>query len=155
MTWKSLKPKERHMRILSLKVLDLMRDGKSLTNASKEFGLTREQTRPHISSAIYRRKGKLVAKKRDFIERRLNIYSEGKIKSILVSDSKYASRVGKYYNDVKKALETRDVSILKKYRRRKVKDSKGKWHKLETKLDKIHDIEEAKEEPEFFEIYRV
>ena len=153
--WKSLKPRERTIRNLSLKVLDLMRDKKSLTKASKEFGLERETVKQHISSAIFKRNSRWVAKKFDKIQRGMNIYTRGKIKPIVVPNSKHASLIGKYYNDVKKALETGDEKILRKYKRRVIRDSKNRKHKLETRLEKIRDIEEAKEEPEFYQIYEV
>ena len=153
--WKNLKPRERTIRNLSLKVLDLMRDKKSLTKSSKEFGLERETVKQHISSAIFKRNSRWVAKKLDKIQRGMNIYTRGNIKSIVVPNSKHASLIGRYYNDVKKALETGNDSFLKKYKRRLIRDAKGKKHKLETRLDKIRDIEESKEEPEFYQIYEV
>jgi hypothetical protein len=153
--WTKLKPKDRFIRILSLKVLDLMREGVSLRKASKEVGIDIETVKQHIRSAIYKRRGRWRAKKIDKIQREMNIYERGRIKSIVVTNSKDASLIGKYYNDVKKALETNDERILKKYKRRVIKDAKGKKHRLETRLEKILEIEEAKEEPEFWEIYEV
>jgi len=154
-SWRKLKPRDRSIRILSLKVLDLMRDKLSLTKASIEVGLERETVKQHNRSAIYKRKGKWRAKKFDRIQRGMNIYENGKIKSIVITNSKYASLIGSYYNDVKKALETNDEKILRKYKRRVVRDSKNRKHKLETRLEKIREIEEAKEEPEFYQIYEV
>jgi hypothetical protein len=154
-SWKKLKSKDRSIRILSLKVLDFMRDNISLTRASREVGLDVETAKLHIRSAIYKKRGRWRAKKFDRIQREMNIYERGKIKSIIVTNSKDASLIGKYYNDVKKALETNDERILKKYKRRVIKDAKGKKHRLETRLEKILEIEEAKEEPEFWEIYEV
>jgi hypothetical protein len=152
-SWKKLK--NRSMRILALKVLDLMRDKISLTKASKEVGLDKDVVKQNILSAIYRRKGVWKAKKSDRIQRGMNIYERGRIRSIIVRNSKDASLIGKYYNDVKKALETRDGKILRKYRRASIRDSKGKKHRLEIRLEKIFDIEESKEEPEFYQIYEV
>jgi hypothetical protein len=152
---KKLKPKDRSIRILALKVLDLMRDKISLTRASREVGLDVQTVKQHIRSAIYKRKGRWKAKRFDRIQREMNIYEKGRIKSIVVTNSKDASLIGRYYNDVKKALETGNEKILRKYKRRIVKDAKGKKRRLETRLEKIFEIEEAKEEPEFWEIYEV
>ena len=153
--WFKLKPDEKHTRILSLKVLNEIRDGKSLIKACKELGISSKTARINLGSFIYKIKRRWRAKKFDRIQRRMNIYENGRIKSIIVTNSKDASLIGKYFNDVKKALETGDESILKKYKRRYIVDAKGKRHKLETRLEKIYEIEEAKEEPEFFEIYEV
>jgi hypothetical protein len=153
--WFKLKPRDRSIRILALKVLDLMRDKVSLTKACKEVGLNIEIVKQHIRSAIYKRKGRWRAKRFDKIQREMNIYERGRIKSIVVANSKDASLIGRYYNDVKKALETNDERILRKYKGRIIKDAKGKKHTLETRLEKIFEIEEAKEEPEFWEIYEV
>jgi hypothetical protein len=132
-----------------------MRDRISLTRASKEIGFDREIVKQHIKSTIYKRKRRWRAKTFDRIQRQMNIYERGIIKSIIVTNSKDASLIGKYYNDVKKALETDDESVLRKYKKRVIRDAKGKKHKLETRLEKIYEIEEAKEEPEFWEIYEV
>jgi hypothetical protein len=154
-SWGKLKPRDRSIRILALEVLDLMRDKVSLTRACKEIGLSIEIVKQHIRSAIYKRKGRWRAKRFDKIQREMKIYEKGRIKSIVVTNSKDASLIGKYYNDVKKALETNDERILKKYKRRIIRDVKGRKHRLETRLEKILEIEEAKEEPEFWEIYEV
>jgi hypothetical protein len=153
--WFELKPKDRHLRNLSLKILSEMREGKSLTRASKEIGLDREIVKQHIKSTIYKRKRRWRAREFDKIQRGMNIYERGRIKSIVVTNSKDASLIGKYYNDVKKALETGDESILRKYKKKVIRDAKGKKHKLETRLEKILEIEESKEEPEIWEIYEV
>lgn len=154
-SWKKLKSRDRSIRFLALKVLDLMREKVSLTKASKIIGIDREIAKQHIRQAIYKRKGRWRAKKFDKIQREMNIYEKGRIKSIIITNSKDAFLIGKYYNDVKKALETGDERILKKYKRRIIRDAKKKKHNLETRLEKIYEIEEAKEEPEFWEIYEV
>lgn len=153
--WFKLKPKNRTLRYLSLKVLDTLRGGGTLTKGSKEFGLDKETVKQNVRSAIYMRKGRWRAKKFDTIQREMNIYKSGKIKSIVVRNSKEASTIGNYYNDVKKALETGDERFLKKYKKKTIRDARGKKHKLETRLEKIRDIEEAKEDPEFYQIYEV
>lgn len=153
--WAKLKPEDRRLRIQALKGLDLMRDKVPLTKASKEVGLIAETFKGHIGAAIFKRKGRWRAKKFDIIERQMQINEREKIKSIVVTNSKDASLIGQYHNDVKKALETGDEKILRRYKRYVIKDSRGKRHRLETRLNKIYEIEEAKEEPELFEIYEV
>jgi hypothetical protein len=154
-SWKNLKPRERTLRILSLKVLDLLRGGGTLTKASTEIGLDTITVKGHIGSAIFKRNRRYRARKSDTIQRGMNIYENGKIKSVIVTSSKTASLIGKYYNDVKKALETGNGKLLKKYKKKTFRDVKRKRHTLEARLDKILDIEEAKEDPEFYQIYEV
>jgi hypothetical protein len=153
--WNNLKPSQKRLRVLSLNVLTDMRNGKSLTSASKEFGLDKEIVKQHIKSAIIKKRERWVAKKIDRIERCLVINEKGKSRGIIVTNSKDASLIGEYHNAVKKFLETGDKSLLKKFKRRIIKDSKGKKHKLETNPDKLYEISEAREDEEFFEIYEV
>ncbi len=151
--WKKLKDKD--ARVSSLEILRLMRKGFSLTKTSEKSRLDVDIVKQHIFSAIFKRKGRWRAKKKDFIERGLTFYEDGESKTIIVSNSERASLIGRYLNDVKKALETGNDKILKKYKRRVIRDAKGKKHKLEIRLEKVREIEEAKEEPEFFAVYRL
>lgn len=153
--WAKLKPKDRWLRIRSLKVLGKMRDNVSLTKASKEVGLDFETIKQHLGRALFKRRKRWQVIKTDKIERQMQFYERGKIKSIVVTNSKDASIIGQYFNDVKKSLDTGNGETLEKYKKLELKDSKGKKHRLETRLDKIYEIEEAKEESEFREIYEV
>lgn len=132
-----------------------MRSGKSLTYSSKEFGLDKKTVKQHIKSAIRKKRERWVAKRTDRIERCLIINEKGQSIEIIVTNSKDASLIGEYHNAVKKFLETGDKSLLEKFKRRVIKDSKGKKHKLETNPDKLYEISEAREDEEFFEIYEV
>lgn len=153
--WSKLTTSQRNVRMLSLKTLDLMREGKSLSKSSFEVGIKTDIAKQHLKSAIYKRRERWRAKKIDFIQRRMNIYERGKIKSITVTNSKDSSLIGEYYNDLKKLLEKGDTSVLRKYKRRVIRDSKGRRHRLETRPQKIFDIEDSKEEPEFYTVYEV
>ncbi len=153
-SWLKLSPDEKVERIKSLEVLRLMKDGKSLTASSKSVGIRPETIKLNLHKFIYKRKRKWHAKKvENNIQRELQIYERGNVRSIIVRNSKDASLIGQYYNDVKHGLTTGDWKPLEKYKKRKIRDIKGKVHKLETNPSKIQDIELAKEEPEFFDIY--
>ncbi|MBI2546908.1 MAG: hypothetical protein HYW23_00490 [Candidatus Aenigmarchaeota archaeon] len=152
--WSKLNPEKRFTRMLSLDALNLMRHNKlSLEKASKYVGLDKETVQQHIASAIYKRHNRWIPKRMDIIQRRMTVYKNGKSTSIVVRDSKQASRIGEYFNDVKKALTTGDDSFLRKYNRRKIIGVRGGKHKLETRLEKIREIEEAKEDGEFQVLY--
>ena len=152
--WLRLSPKEKVERIRSLEVLRLMKEGKSLTASSKSVGISVEAAKINLGRSIYKRKRKWRAKKKENnIQREMQIYEGGKITSIIVRNSRDASLIGQYYNDVKHGLMTGDWKPMQKYKKRKIRDVKGKVHRLETNPSKIQDIEQAKEEPEFFDIY--
>ena len=55
---------------------------------------------------------------------------------------------------VNKALKHNDPSVLNKFKNLKIIDAEGKEHNFETDLDKLHEIAEAQEEPEFLQIYQ-
>lgn len=153
-SWLKLSPKEKVERTRSLEVLRLVKDGKSLTASSKSVGISTETVKMNLGRFIYKHKRKWRAKKKENnIQREMQIYERGKINSIIVRNSKDASLIGRYYNDVKHGLMTGDWRPMQKYKKRKIRDVKGKVHRLETNPLKIQDIELAKEEPEFFDIY--
>jgi len=94
-----------------------------------------------------------IAKKFDRIYRVLKINENGKEMSIETSNSKTASIIGKYHNAVKQFLNTGDSKTLKQFKKIKIKDSNGNIHTLETNLQKLVEINEKIEEPEFYEVY--
>ena len=151
--WDKLTPDQKDVRKLALEVLRQMRLGRSLTAVSKTIGINRETTKTQLSKAIYKRKGRWRARKWDRIERSLNIYEDGRIQPFLTRDSDTASLIGQYLNDVKKAIYNGDLRILGKYKKRVLKDSKGKKHRLETNIDKIKLILQGMEDIEFGDYY--
>ncbi len=151
--WEVLSPQEKSKRERSLQVLGMVRDGKDFSHASREVGIRPQTVLRHTGVAIVRRKGKFVPRRIDRISRGLIIYEDGEQRSIVVNDSKQSSKVGRYYNAVRTFLNTGVVSGLAQFRHVRVRDSKGVRHTLETRPRKILDIEDRREEPEFFTIY--
>lgn len=152
--WNELTPKEKSIRERSLTVLSQMRRGKkSLTRASKELGISPKTVIKH-TNAVKKSDGKWKAKRYDRIPRIMSINENGKEAWIEIDDSRHASTIGKYHNVVKNFLETDDKTELKCFEGKRVKDSDGNWHTLETDAYNIHEIKERKEEEEFFEIYK-
>jgi hypothetical protein len=49
---------------------------------------------------------------------------------------------------------TGNASGLKKFKKMVIVDAQGNTHYFETDLDALYELEEAQEEPEFFEIYQ-
>ena len=63
-------------------------------------------------------------------------------------------KIGKYNSAVNEFLRTGDIKVLKPFRR-PFWDAKGKPHHFETNPDKLYEIAEQLEEPEFWEIYKI
>jgi len=97
--------------------------------------------------------GKLIVKRWDIVPRVMLINENGIEKSIEVKNSRTAGVIGRYHNAVKHFLNTGDKTKLNKFKNRKIKDSSGKLHRLETNPLKIISINQRIEENEFFEVY--
>lgn len=153
--WMKLTETEREARVRSLEALRLMRDGRSLSSASRSIGLDLRTAKEHLGTYIYKRKRRWRPRKIDRIERGLTIYEYGQSRPvhIFTRDSDSASVVGQYFNDVKKALVSGDESILKKYKKVTIESSDGKRHRLETRLDRLRDIELGRENLDFPDVY--
>ncbi len=151
--WNNLTSNQKDERKKALQVLSAMRKGKYLTNTAKELGITAYKVKKHLGRIIRKKGRKWVASKKDRIERSMTIYERGMRKTIVLASSADASLVGTYLNAVKKFLATGDVEVLKPFRKKQVKDSKGKKHTLETRPEKLFEIDERQENLEFYEIY--
>lgn len=153
-SWGSLSPALQETRKRSLSALSKMRQGLSLTAAAREVGIDRRTVLVHLGRAIVKPAGKYVARPTDDISRSMVINTQGRQTVIAVRGSKTASTIGQYHNAVRQYLNTGEMSTLKAFENVTVVDSAGVRHRLETNIKKIRAIESAKEEPEFFEIYR-
>ena len=152
-SWSEITKRELNIRGKSLDVLSKVRSGQSLSSASKELHTT-PKTVIKNTNAFKKVKGKWIAKSQDHISRIMSVYENGKQSWIEVSDSRTASRIGKYNSAVNEFLRTGDVKVLKPFKR-SFKDANGKLHHFETDPDKLYEIAEQQEEPEFWEIYKI
>ncbi|MEM3845430.1 MAG: hypothetical protein QXU98_06995 [Candidatus Parvarchaeota archaeon] len=84
----------------------------------------------------------------------MSIYENGKQEWIEIRDSRTASKIGKYNTSVKEFLDTGNSDALKPFMK-PFNDVNGKMHSFETDPDKLYEIAEAQEEPEFYEIYKL
>lgn len=151
--WALLTSKQKYTRNLTLEVLRRMRKGESLSSASGNIGLGRSESLTYLGKSLFKKSGKWFPKTRDVIERAMKIYENGEIKTIIVTNSDDASLIGEYYNAVRNYLYTGDSSYLKPFKKKTIIDAYGNKHRLETNPKKVRDIEEAKEDSEFFEVY--
>ena len=152
-SWAELLPAQKVNRITALEVLRKMRNGYSLTASAREVGMSVYSSRKFLGRNVLKKGGRWRPTKTDSIQRSMRIYEDGEIRTITITNSRDAEFIGKYYIAVRKYLETGDVSYLKPFKRRKIYDINGVGHKLETDPNKIREIEERKEDSEFFEIY--
>jgi len=152
--WKKLTPRQKLLREKSLTVITGLRNNKAKTlpQAATNNSITVKNVIKH-TNGFKKINGKPVVKRWDRIQRVMRINSKGQEKSVTIVDSRTASVVGRYHNAAKQFLNTGDKSKLSKFRNKKIKDNKGKLHKLETNPDEIIRINQRIEEPEYFEIY--
>jgi len=153
--WSKLSPRQKMLREKSLAVLSELRNTKikTLPQAANDNDVTVKNVIKH-TNGFKKVNGKLVVKKWDRISRPMRVNTSGKDQSVEIMDSRTASVVGRYHNAVKQFLNTGDKSNLVKFRNKKVKDSNGKLHRLETDPQKIISINEKIEEHEFYELYQ-
>lgn len=151
--WKELTPKQKSLRTKSLAVLTQARKTKKLPSIiAKEHHISLKTVIYH-TNAFKKVNGRWTAKKYDHTSRSMLIGENGKLQSVQVSDSRHAKTIGKYHNAVKFYLNTGDKTKLKKFSKRKIKDSDGNLHFFETDPKIVEEINEKIEEIEFFEVY--
>jgi hypothetical protein len=151
--WKSLTSQKKRDRNLSLEILRTVRNGDSLTEVLEKRGLRKDFALKNLGNHLHKSNGKWVVTKTDSLEVEMSVYTDVGTKAIITKSSKDRTRVAKYFNDVQKALKTGDESVLKKYKNMKIIDAEGNEHHFETDFDRLYEIRETIEEPEFFEIY--
>lgn len=152
-SWSSITRRELNHREKSLEVLSKVRKGQSLSKASRELHTTPDTVLNNTGS-FKKSKGKWIAKSQDRISRIMSIYENGKQEWVEIKDSRIASKIGKYNSAVNEFLRTSNSKVLKPFRK-PFKDFNGKKHYFETDPNKLNEIAEQQEEPEFYEIYKI
>ena len=154
-SWNTLSPREQLARERALEVMShARRSGQSLSRLSREHKISAKAVLKATNS-FKKVKGRWKAKKTDKISRIMAINEKGKELFIEVTDSRYATLIGKYHSAVKEYLNTGNIDVLAEFEGKMVKDSSGKWHTLETDPSAIREINARREEPEFYDIYQV
>lgn len=154
-SWNTLSPREQLARERALEVLShARRSRQSLSKLSRERGISIRSVL-RATHGFEKVKGRWKSKKSDRISRIMAINENGKELFIEVTNSRYATLIGKYHSAVKEYLNTGNTDILAEFDGKRVKDSSGKWHTLETNHSAIREINTKREEPEFYDIYQV
>ncbi|MHC1754518.1 MAG: hypothetical protein AB9861_03650 [Methanosarcina sp.] len=152
--WKTLSSQDKRDRTLSLQILREMRKGENLSSVLEKIGKRTEFAVKHLGKNLYKSGGTWKVTKADTIQVNMLIYSTEGQKTIITASSKDRSLIGEYFASVYKATKNNDPSVLAKFKDIQIVDSEGKVHHFETDLDKLYEILEAQEEPEFLEIYQ-
>ena len=154
-SWNTLSPREKLARERALEVLShARRSGQSLSRLSREHRISTKSVLK-ATHGFKKVKGRWRAEKIDRISRIMAINEDGKELFIEVTNSRYATLIGKYHSAVKEYLNTGNTDVLAEFEGKRVKDSSGKWHTLETDPSAIREINARREEPEFYDIYQV
>lgn len=152
-SWRTLTSRQKLFRERSLEVLSTSRkSSKSLSRIARDFGIS-IKTVVNNTNGFKKINRKWIPKKYDRISRVMKINENGKEISIEINDSRRASLIGKYHNNVKRFLESGNVKLLLKFKHKRIKDVKNTFHSFETESEKIIEIHSRIEEPEFYEIY--
>jgi len=152
-SWNKLTPKQKSLRTKSLAVLTQSRRTKKIPSVIASEHHISFNTVINHTNGFKKVNGRWIAKKYDHTSRSMIISENGKMHSIQVSDSRHAKTIGRYHNAVKFYLDKGDDSKLKKFSKRKIKDSDGMIHTFETRPKIVLEINEKIEEIEFFEVY--
>jgi hypothetical protein len=149
----SLSPKQLSRYDDSIEVLKLMRNGYSIIEATKEVGITPRTAKHYIGSSLKSKNNTLVPKATDHLLRKMRIYEDGKEIWVQVKGLNKASLIGQYHSAVGKLVDSNEKNTLQPFEQIKIKEYKGRYHKLETNSKKIFKIFDQREEPEYFTIY--
>ncbi len=152
--WKTLSAQNKRDRNLSLQVLREVRKGENLSPVLDKMGLRTEFALKHLGKNLYKSGGTWKVTKADTIQAEMLIYSTEGQKTIITASSNDRTLIGEYFASAQKAIKNNDPSVLDKFKDVQIVDDEGKVHHFETDLDKLYEILEAQEEPEFLEIYQ-
>lgn len=151
---RGLLPNERKIRNDSLHILGRIRRGEDPKKVISDYNLSPEKLEKYLGNNLKHTKNTVKASLSDKIPREMMISENGIETPVIIRNSKSASIIGKYQNAKRYFLESGDDSKLKEFSKIKFRDIDGKIHRFETDPEKIIDIEDRKEEPESFEIYK-
>ena len=148
----SLSNREITLRQKALEVINRMRNGESFKNSMNGVDISIRDAKRHLGKALFKKRGRVLARLSDNIQRPLHFYEKGELTEIITRNFRDASKVACYMNAVKKAL-TGDESNLQEFKGKFIIDAKGKKRYFETDLNKLQKISEQIENPEYFELY--
>lgn len=138
----------------AIEVLRVMKSGTSFSKAVKAVGISPSTTKKYLGNSLSKKNGKLVAKKTDSLLREARIYENGKEELIQVRGTNNIRKIAQYHSAIGQRIDKNDKTALESFKGIVIKDHTGKYHRLETDIEKILSILQRKEEPPFFTIYK-
>jgi hypothetical protein len=118
-------------------VISRVREGGSLSKASKEFGLKPGMVAELGQAALRKKNGRYIATKTDRLLRIVSVLTAKGRKEIATRDSRQASLIGSYWAAIQRYLQSGDDSGLLKFKKTRVVDASGKRHRLLTELSEV------------------
>jgi hypothetical protein len=154
--WNRLSSERKRERKLAMEILRSMRHGDSLSDSLEKTGLSKDSVTRHIGAYLFKENGKWGASSDDNLEIEMLIYDRDLgVTTIITTNSRDRSIIGSYFATVQKALKSGDETELQQFRSLKIIDSDGTEHRFVTDIDILYEIDDAQEESEFTEIYRI
>ena len=154
MHWNQLNASQKLRRRRALTVLDRMRNGASFSTACEQEKVGRSTALRYLKGAVYRRRHRIKARKRDHLLRNMEMNSEGRILFVELNDSDQATKLSLYHSAIKHYLEG-DLEPLSTFKEDGITDSTNVFHKFETNAKTIISLYERRESfPEEYEIYQ-
>lgn len=138
----------------AIEVLRVMRSGASFSKATKMVSISPGTARKYLGNTLSKKNGKLVAKKTDNLLREVRVYENGKEELLQVRGLNNVRKVAQYHSAIGQRIDKNDKTALESFKGIVIKDHTGKYHRLETDIEKILGILQRKEEPPFFTIYK-
>jgi hypothetical protein len=121
-----------------------MREGASLKQASREVGIDPRTVERIAGSALKQaRSGRYVPSGSDRLQRDVRIPSADGLRDVTVRDSRQASLVGEYWNEVHAYLAKGDASGLARFAKLHVTDANGERVPLLVDRDVLDELGNA------------
>lgn len=116
-----MSPREREDYRSSLHVLELMREGESLTVATHKAGTSPRSVARWVGPVLEKRRGRWVARPADRLARLMKILGEGGVATErVVRGSRAASLVGEHWSAIGHYLDHDDPGRLERFRGKRV-----------------------------------
>lgn len=144
--WTSRDVHEREAYQKSLQVLSEMRQGKSLSRAAREVGVSPDTVRRYVGSAFEPRPGgRFAAKPSDRLYRRMKFLDERGQLSVEPANSREASKLAQYWAAVRQYLQDGDVRPLRRFERMRLRLRDKSVRRFVTDPDRLDDLARAGE----------
>ncbi len=155
--WEELNPDWRRDRVRAVQVIRRLRAGEDIERALEEQAMFLGDAVCHLAPYhlwFDEKRQAWICSPSDKIEVEMHFYDRDEgLTSIVTKDSRDRSLIGRHMAAVHQALNSGDPAPLRDFIGGRVFDAYGRAHYFETDLDRLYQISDMLEEPEFFEIY--